>query len=222
MRIVDLSHVLRSGMAQFPGDHPPPRILRRLDHDRDGHQSSALEIGCHLGTHIDTPLHFRAGQPGLEAMPPEAFWGWAVVVDAPAGERPGPLGPEILAGRDLDGVDFLLIRTGWSRHWGSDRYYRDWPTVGPELARRLAGLRLKGVGLDGPSLDPLHGRESHDLLAAAGLINIENLTNLEALPDSGFEFAALPLRLEGAEGSPVRAVALLRGAGAERAERAQR
>ncbi len=209
MTMVDLSHTLSTGMAQFPGDSPPPRLVRRLTHERDGHLSTALEIGCHVGTHIDTPLHFRAGRPGLEAMPLAAFHGRALVVDAPAPAEPGPVGAEVLAGRDLTDVDFVLLRTGWSRHWGTPRYYQAWPTVGAELARRLAGAGLKGVGLDTPSLDPVDGREVHDLLAAAGMINVENLTNLEALPATPCELLVLPLKLEGTEASPVRAVALL-------------
>ena len=85
MRLIDLSHIITTGMAQYPGDDPPPRIVRSLTHQNEGYLVSALELGCHAGTHIDTPSHFLDGQPGLEAMPLDRFAGPALCVDAPAG-----------------------------------------------------------------------------------------------------------------------------------------
>jgi kynurenine formamidase len=81
--------------------------------------------------------------------------------------------------------------------------------LSPELARFLAGAGLKGVGLDTPSLDPYGAQVAHDICAPAGMINLENLANLGALPAVGFTLFALPLKLEGTEASPVRAVALV-------------
>ncbi|MBA4377307.1 MAG: hypothetical protein C0395_01385 [Gemmatimonas sp.] len=71
----------------------------------------------------------------------------------------------------------------------------------------MAEAGLKGVGLDSPSIDPFGVETAHLILAEAGLINIENLAALDRLPAGPFRFAALPLRLAGAEASPVRAVA---------------
>jgi len=208
-RIVDLSHVISAGMACFPGDTSPVRLLRHGVHGRDGHMSSGLEMGCHVGTHIDLPLHFRAGEAGLESFPLERCLGRAVLVEAPAGDDPGPLPASVLDGIDLAEIDHLVLRTGWERHWGSDRYYAEWPYLGEELTERIAMVDLRGIGLDSPSLDPLGGQAAHDRLAARGMINIENLANLAALPSRPFELFVLPLRLEGTEGSPVRAVALV-------------
>ena len=204
MPIVDLSHAIVDGMAQYPGDTPAPRVRRLMGFADGGHQVSALDFSCHVGTHIDTPLHFRAGQPGLEAMPLERFRGRGCVVDA----RQGIIPADCLAGLDLAPVDYLILRTGWERHWGTPQYYRHWPTISHDLARLLASAGLKGVGLDSPSCDPLNGRDCHDVLAAAGLVNVENLANLGALPAGLFEFMALPLKLAGAEASPVRAIAI--------------
>ncbi len=205
MRLIDLSHTIATGMAQYPGDSPPPRIVRRLTHRDGGQLVSALEIGCHVGTHVDTPYHFLDGQPGLESLPVERFTGRALCIDAPAGVIP----PESLAGVDLRGIGWLILRTGWERHWGTPRYYQGWPTISPELAVLLAGAHLSGVGLDTPSSDPVDGRAAHDLFAAAGMVNVENLANLAALPDGPFQLFVLPLKLEGTEASPVRAVALV-------------
>jgi len=209
MRVIDLSHTIVAGMDQYPGDDQPLRLLTRTEHGPANHMSSALEFGCHVGTHIDTPLHFRAGEPGLGTGPLDAFWGRARVIDAPAGDQPGPLAAGSLDDLDLEHLDFLLFRTGWERHWGSDRYYAAWPYLGEELTERIATADLRGIGLDSPSLDPLGGQAAHARLAARGMINIENLANLAALPSRPFELFVLPLRLEGTEGSPVRAVALV-------------
>lgn len=211
MTWIDLSHTIVSGMPQWRGDKQPLLLHRRSRHGTDGHMSSSLEIGCHVGTHIDAPLHFLAGAPGLDELPLERFAGPALVLDVrdPAtGESAArALGPEVLDGQDLAGVDFVLFLTGWDRCWGQERYYREWPWLSADLARRLAGAGLKGVGLDTPSLDEFGGRTAHDICAAAGLINIENLTGLERLPGRGALFQVFPLKLDATEASPVRAAA---------------
>lgn len=207
--LIDLSHTITSDMAQWPGDRQRLKIHRHSLHGADDHMSSSLEFGCHVGTHIDAPLHFLAGQPGLDGLPLDRFWGRAVVIRCDRGDQTGPLGPELLAGVDLAEVDFVLFDTGWARHWGTERYYERWSYLSPELARSLAGAGLKGVGLDTSSLDPFDGRAAHDICAPAGLINIENLANLAAVPDRGFILQVLPLKLDGTEASPVRAVAIL-------------
>ena len=142
---------------------------------------------------------------GLAEIPVDRFLGKATVLDAVAGVIP----PEAAAGIDLGPVDFVIFRTGWELRWGTAGYYADWPCLHPDLAAHLADSGLKGVGLDSPSVDPLDAADAHLIFAEAGLINIENLANLDALPAGIFDFLALPLKLDGAEGSPVRAVALI-------------
>lgn len=209
MRLVDLSHPIRSGMPQWPGDDQPLRIVRLSDHGTATHRSSRLELGCHVGTHVDAPGHFLAGGAGVDELPPERFCGPAVVLRPGAATGPGPLPASLLDGVDLAGIDFVLVDTGWARHWGRPEYYTDWPWLSAPLADRLAAAGLKGVGLDTPSLDGRDGRHAHDVCAAAGMVNLENLAGLGALPRRGFHVLALPLALVGAEASPVRAVAWL-------------
>lgn len=209
MRLIDLSHTIVPGMAQWPGDRQPLAIHRHSEHGPDSHMSSSLEFGCHIGTHIDLALHFRAGEPPLEELPVDAFVGRARVIRAGDGKTAAALGAALLDGIDLADLDFVLFDTGWSRHWGGDLYYKQWSWYGADLARRLAAAGLKGSGLDTPSLDPYAGHEAHDICAAAGMINIENLAGLDRLPDAPFLLFVLPLKLAGTEASPVRAVALL-------------
>jgi kynurenine formamidase len=209
MKIIDLSHTIYSGMAQYPEDPDLPRIKHVMTHEKNGILASALEISCHLGTHIDVPYHFLREQPSLEEIPLETFYGKGRRVDAPAPDTPGEISPDVLASVDLEGLDYLIIRTGWEQHWGTPRYYQVWPFLSSEMAMLLAQSKLKGVGLDTPGVDPLGVRSVHDLFAAAGMINVENLANLAALPEVPFDFIVFPLKLAGAEASPVRAVALI-------------
>lgn len=205
MKVVDLSHTVYSDMPVYPGDETRTTVTRVSEHGAGSHQASTFAMSCHAGTHIDLPLHFREGEPDLESYPVAGCLGRAVVLPAPQ----GAIGPDVLADVDLGALDFVIFRTGWQRRWGTPDYYRNWPWLELGTAERLADAGLRGVGLDGPSVDPLDGRNVHDLLAAAGLINVENLTHLDRLPDEPFLFLALPLRLSGAEASPVRAIALL-------------
>lgn len=209
MRLIDLSHAIVTGMPQWPGERQPLRIVRTAEHGRDICRSSRLELGCHVGTHVDAPQHFLAGAGGVDDLPLDRFAGAAVVVRPSPAPGPGPLPAAILDGVDLAGIDFVLLDTGWARHWGQPRYYEEWPSLSAPLAARLVAAGLKGVGLDTPSLDDFTGRAAHDICAAAGMVNLENLANLAALPERGFRLLALPLKLAETEASPVRAAALL-------------
>lgn len=209
MRWIDLSHEIRSGMDQYPGDQRPVRLVRECLHGRDPYQATGLELGCHVGTHVDAPLHFAPAGAGVDRLPLAACAGWARVLDARAAAAAGPLPASILPPDWRPDADFLLLHTGWSRRWGTPSYYRGWPYLGADLAGRLAASGLRGVGIDGPSLDDLDHRENHDALAAAGMVNLENLAALSELPPARFLLVALPLKLQDTEASPVRAAALV-------------
>lgn len=209
MKLIDLSHTIATDMPQWPGDVQPLSIHRQSLHGPESHMSSSLEFGCHVGTHIDAPLHFLEGSQGVDRLPLESFVGAGLVIRTDPGASPRPLGVDTCRGVDLGSVDFVLFDTGWAQHWGTERYYREWSYLTPELAKFLADAGLKGVGLDTPSLDPFSGQAAHDICAPAGMINLENLANLGALPREGFTLFALPLKLEATEASPVRAVAMV-------------
>mgnify|MGYP000559027699 CR=1 FL=1 len=135
-------------MPQWPGDDQPLAIHRRSEHGADSHMSRSIEFGCHIGTHIDAPLHFLANAPAVDSMALDRFIGPALVIRCGDGDTAAAIGPEVLAGHDLAGVDFVLFDTGWDRHWGSDRYYREWSWLSPALAEELAAA-LAGHAPDG-------------------------------------------------------------------------
>lgn len=209
MRVVDLTHPIRSGMPVFPGDEPV--IVRRTQTvDRDGFAQTRLAMSTHSGTHLDLPAHLRDGTPTLDMVRPDCFVGQGIVIDL-AGVTgiipPAHIAPTLPSDR----VDFILLHTGWDRHWNTARYYADFPTLSTESATLLGQYATKGVGLDTSSPDPV---ESHDLPAHQALFDncliiVENLCNLSSLLENTFIFSCLPLPIEQGEGCPVRAVGMV-------------
>ena len=80
MRLIDLSHTIVEDMRQWPGDEQPLKLHRHSMHGEGPCMSSGLAFGCHVGTHIDAPLHFLAGQPGIDKIPLDRFIGSAKVI----------------------------------------------------------------------------------------------------------------------------------------------
>ena len=211
MRIVDLSHVIEPGMPVYPGTEPP-RLEDACTIERDGFAEKKVTFYSHTGTHVDAPAHLLQDGRTLDRYPIEHFCGEAVCLNF---DRPGL---RTISHADLEPhrpsierAKFVLLRTGWSRHWGRPSYFANYPILSSEAAEWLVGLRLRGIGLDTISADApeAEGLPIHRVLLGEGLILVENLTSLDSLPDGVFTFLCFPLRLENADGSPVRAVACL-------------
>lgn len=207
--MVDLSHPLSGSMPVYPGT-PPPTFERAWTVDRDGFAERLLVMASHTGTHVDAPAHMIAGGATLDDIPLERFAGPARVLDVSAfagGSIPLEAVREAQEGRR--GTRFLLLRTGWSRRWGSRAYFEGFPVLTAEAAGWLARRPLWGVGVDAPSVDPVGSSDFavHRLLLGSGKILVENLRGLEGLPEGRFTFSCLPLAIAGGDGSPVRAAA---------------
>jgi kynurenine formamidase len=211
MRLIDLSHVIHEGMPVYPGTEQPSLVVACTVREH-GFLEKKLTMFSHTGTHMDAPAHMIESGACLDSFPVDRYFGKAVVIDAGCG-RDGKIGLQNLLPRkaEIAVCDFVLLRTGWSRLWGREEYFSGFPVLEPETARWLVGQGVRGVGVDAISVDPTDtdSFEVHGVLLGGGLVIIENLTNLEELPPSGFHFSCLPLRLRDADGSPVRAVALL-------------
>jgi kynurenine formamidase len=123
---------------------------------------------------------------------------------------PGPgLGPHLIAHHDLRGTA-VLFETGWSRHWGTEAYHPPGnPFVTESLAMALAESGAALVGIDSVNIDETTrgDRPAHSILLGAGIPIVEHLTRLEQLPDEGFEFSAVPVKVAGMGTFPVRAFA---------------
>ena len=207
--VLDLTHPLAEDMPVYPGTEPP-RFQQANTIARDGFAEKLLCMYSHTGTHIDAPAHMLEGAPTLDRLGVGHFVGTACVIDV---EGQAVIGlPALQAQAALvEGCDFVLFRTGWSRLWGQEAYFSGFPVLSAEASAWLAGRGLKGVGFDAISVDAVGSTDfaNHATFFRAGMICIENLTALEPLVGRRFLFSCLPLRIEAADGSPVRAVALL-------------
>jgi arylformamidase len=216
MRLVDLSHVIRDGMVTYPG-LPGPEIGEHLSWEASHARyapGTEIRIGsismvANTGTYLDTPAHRYRDGWGITDLPLEMVAAVpALVIDAA-----GPaIGPEAFEQSAIS-QRAVLFRTGWSRHFGTDRYgEQGHPYLTAAAADALAAAHPTLVGIDSVNIDGTETGERpvHSALLAAGIPIIEHLTNLEELPADGFEFFAVPQKVEGMGTFPVRAFALLR------------
>lgn len=210
--IFDLSRAISPGghgMSLFPGTAPPEAVaVATLA--RDGFLEQRISLSTHTGTHLDAPSHLFPQGPTVTDLAPDRFLGPALLLDL-RGKGPA-IGQADLAPflPRLADREFALLFTGWGGRWGSGAYFSGWPSLTADAARVLAMFPLKGVGVDALSVDSAGSRDLpvHRILLGAGMVVVENLARLEALPHPEFTFSCLPLPLEGAEGSPVRALAI--------------
>jgi len=209
MQLIDLTHVVKPGMTVFPGTEAPVFEVGSSI-DKDGFEEKKITMFSHTGTHMDAPAHIIAGARRLDEFPIGKFSGQACVVDVDSNDAV-KIDVEVLESRGeaILESDFVILRSGWSQLWDSDEYFRNFPVLSPEAAQWLVEANIKGVGLDMISVDECDSTDFavHNILLGADLVIIENLTNLELLPDSVFSFYCFPLRIDQADGSPVRAVA---------------
>jgi kynurenine formamidase len=212
MTVIDLSHPLNPDTPVYPGT-PRLELAPANTIATDGFLEHRLTMSTHVGTHVDAPAHLLAGADTLDDLPVARFVGRAVVLDPGALDAQGRVTAahvEASRGR-LAGHDFVLLRTGWSARWGGKDYLTGFPCLSPGAAGVLADLGVRGFGVDTISVDPVGAEELavHQALLGHGLIIVENLANLDQLPATTFGFSALPLRISGGDGSPVRAVAVI-------------
>ncbi len=210
MNIIDLSHTISPGMPVYPGDDPPV-ITNRAEIDEDGFVEKSMTLGSHVGTHIDAPAHIIPYAPTLDRMPVDRFVGPASVIDLTGMENP-EIDTSFLESYEplFKTSEFVLLHTGWGRFWGQEKYFRNYPILSIEAALWVRSFGLKGIGVDALSVDEVDAADLpiHKILLERMLI-VENLTNLDKLPKTGFTFSCFPLKLENADASPIRAVAIL-------------
>jgi kynurenine formamidase len=215
-RLVDLSHRIADGTITYKG-LPAPRICdfwsreesAALYEDGSTFQIGRIDMVANTGTYLDTPFHRYAEGDDLAAVGLErlaALDGLVVRSDAQAVDA------DAFASLDVRGKA-VLVHTGWDRHWGSDAYFEDHPFLTEDAARLLAERGATLVGIDSHNIDDTRPRRRpvHTILLGAGVLICEHLTNMGALPDSGFRFTAAPPRIAGMGTFPVRAFAELPG-----------
>lgn len=202
MKLYDLSPKIHPGLAVWPGDVPFRRDVALAMAQGANLDLSAIHTTLHLGAHADAPSHFQLGGAGIGEVDPAAYLGpcQVLAVDLPRGTRilPSHVKAPVTAPR-------VLIRT--SSFPDPNHFNADFNSLSPELIEHLHERGVVLVGIDTPSVDPFESKalESHQALARTGMRNLEGLV-LDGVPEGLYTLIALPLRIGGADASPVRAV----------------
>jgi len=234
-RLLDLTHAFGADTIVWPTEQDFRLIVQQEGETAGGYYyaSNRLELAEHGGTHLDAPIHFARGGQTLDRIPLERLVGSGVRIDVSpqcAGDRNyrvtiqdleqweaahGPIPPEAI----------VLLDTGFARYWPSRPHYLGTELRGSEAVRSLhfPGLhpeaaawlvrerRMKAVGIDTASID--YGQstafETHVALLSRNVPVLENLADLRSLPHWGFHVIALPMKIAGGSGGPLRAIALL-------------
>ena len=211
-RLIELSHAIEHGMITYPG-LPGPEISDHLTREASRARyapGTEFHIGrismiANTGTYLDTPSHRFAGGADLSGVGLERLADLeGIVIDAGAQRAIGRSDREV-RGRAV------LFRTGWDRHWHTDRYGKDAPFVTRDAAGWLAASGAALVGIDSVNIDDTAdgSRPAHTLLLEAGIPIVEHLCNLGSLPERGFRFHAAPPLVRGMGTFPVRAYAIV-------------
>jgi kynurenine formamidase len=233
-RLVDLSYAYDDRTIYWPTS-PTKFELQQLAYGpTPGGWFYAANAFCtpeHGGTHLDAPIHFAQGKRTADAIPLEQLIAQAVVIDVSAKAAADRvyrltvsdvLEFEKRYGHIAAGA-IVLLRTGWSRYWPDTKAYMGddtpgdasrlrFPAYGADAARLLVEERnVAALGVDSASVDygPSKDFAVHRIAAARNVIGLENLTNLDQLPPTGAVVVALPMKIAGGSGGPVRVIALL-------------
>lgn len=206
MRIIDLSLPITNEM-------PGVEITVAKQLDVDGWNATTLKLYSHCGTHMDAPKHFLPGGNPLEELDLSVLVGPARVVNlAPANHK------QLLTVADMAKVESLvtpgsrlLFRTDWYKRYGTSAYRHELPRISLELAEWLVARQVALIGVEPPSVADVNNMEEltsvHQTLFRGKVVIVEGLAHLDQLRSEVVEFIALPLKVIGGDGSPVRAVA---------------
>lgn len=200
---IDISAPLRAGMTVWPGD-AAAAVERAQSFERgDAYNLTRLAMSAHAGTHVDAPRHFLRGGAGIEAMPAEAMTGPARVVRVQgeavrAADVPDDPGP---------GARVLFRTRNSDRDLFAGTFFEDYVYVARDAAEKLARAGALLVGIDALSVSGFHEdpAETHRLLLGAGVWILEGI-RLRGVEPGEYELLCLPLRIEGADGAPARAL----------------
>jgi kynurenine formamidase len=231
---IDLTHEFSAATIYWPTAKPFKLEVVSAQRTPAGYYYAANNFSAaeHGGTHLDAPIHFAEGKWTTDQIPIERLVGTAVVVDVRAGADTSADYridyAAITRWEQEHGViaagSIVLFRTGWARHWPDRAAYLGTSRTGPEAtselhfpgidsnaARWLVDRKVKAVGIDTPSID--YGQSSsfpvHQVLFASNIPAFENVANLDRLPARGSFVIALPMKIKGGSGGPLRIVAVV-------------
>jgi len=205
MKIIDITRGIKNGMLVWPGDEAAQIGWESRIADGAISNVSSIQIGAHVGTHIDMPLHFIEGGKTMDDLDLSKMIGKAIVVEVPQGRQ---IDGEFLESLNLEDVSRILFKTSNSAFWDDSvaDFVEDYTGLQSSAAEWLVNHGCQLVGIDYLSIAPYNDSETtHKILLANDVIILETLDLREAEPGEA-ELICLPLKLEGREAAPCRAV----------------
>ena len=207
MRIVDLTLPINNEMAGV-------NISQAKTIEKEGWNATTLQLYSHCGTHMDAPCHFVSGAATIDQQDLSVVVGDAIVVNlAPASPK------QLFRVEDFVSITDqitpgcrLLLRTDWHKRYGTAEYRNELPRISIELAHWLVERQVGLIGVEPPSVADVNNIEEvtrvHQVLFRGKVVIVEGLVNLDQLTQPIVKFAALPLKVVGGDGTPVRAIAM--------------
>jgi kynurenine formamidase len=209
-KIVDLSLPLNNQTPIYPGD-PEPNIRVATTIENEGYNLHYVHIGSQTGSHVDAPYHFCQNGQRIDESDLSLFIGTGVVIPVLGKNEQEEI---VMADVEpflekMEPGKIVLFHTGWSQYAGEDKYFQH-PYVNIEVVAELIRRGIRTFFIDCINIDITGGNSFpvHDAVAAVNGIIAENLANFEGIDFENPLICAFPLRIEGSDGSPVRAVAI--------------
>ena len=214
MKILDLTLTISNKIPTFPGS-PHPHFIPWENIKDDGYNLELLFLSSHTGTHMDAPHHFLEKGAKIHEINLKKLVSEAVLVKSKkkSGESITKIDIQKFEKNHgkIDGFSSVIFSTGWQRNLQKKYYFTESPGLSVSAAKYLALKKINLVGIDSPSIDV--GTDPkfsvHQIFAKKGMLIVENLANLDKIKSPTFHLVVLPLKLKGATGSPVRAIAFV-------------
>jgi len=201
----DISLPVMNGGLAYPGN-PPIEITPQQEVSKGASANvSQLSFGSHTGTHVDAPKHFFDTGVGVDALPLDVLMGPAVLICVDDGVM--AVGEEELKRHELKAHTRVLIKTRNSAFIKEREFRKDYTYLAPDGAAYLADQGVRLVGVDYLSIEQFHSghHKTHRTLLEQGIVIVEGL-DLSQPPAGPYDLRVLPIRLEGLDGAPARAV----------------
>jgi kynurenine formamidase len=210
-KIIDLTAPMADGDPTMPMD-PKLSVSWHCTLDTLGYNLSRVIMSTHQGTHIDAPRHFYKNGECIDEVSLDRCIVRAIKADMTHKAPDTPIMPadlEPYSAHISEGCS-VLLQTGWEKHFPKPEFFAGFPYVSKELADWFVDKKVGLVGMDMPTPNGTDWKYVHVKMLGAGILIVEGLANMDALPDrKPFTFFALPLKLKGRDGSPIRAIAIL-------------
>jgi kynurenine formamidase len=214
---VDVSHDVEHGMITYRG-LPAPVISDFLSreasrqHYAEGTEFhiGRIEMVANTGTYIDSPFHRYAEGKDLSQLALSSIANLEGVLFRAHDSEGQGIDASLFQEADVRGKA-VLVNTGWDAHWGTEKYFTGHPFLTRDAAQFLADSRVKLVGIDSYNIDDTQdaSRPAHSTLLGADIAIVEHLCNLGSLPESGFRFFAVPVKVRRFGTFPVRAFGIV-------------